>query len=71
VLVRAGRERQPPVIRSHYLPKEAFGRGNIAFGAEHKFDCISFFIHGTVQVLTGLPDFEVRLIHPIRRAAIL
>jgi hypothetical protein len=35
---------------------------------EHEFDSLPFFIHGAIEILTGLPDFDVGLIHPVRSA---
>lgn len=52
----------------HHLLKELFRRGNIAFSRKHELDCITLLINRAVQVLTGLPDFDVGLIHSIRGA---
>lgn len=57
------------MLGPHYLLKESFCRGNFALGAEHKLNGLAFFVHGSVQILARLPDLEVRLIYPIRRAA--
>ncbi len=62
VLIYTNRKRQSPMICPHHLPKESFCRGNIAFRTEHEFNCISFFIQGTVEIFPLFTDFDVGLI---------
>jgi hypothetical protein len=69
VLIDTDRERKPAVIGSHHLLKETFRCGNIAFRAEHEFDGWPFFVNCTVQIFTGLPDFDVGLVNPEGRTA--
>jgi hypothetical protein len=57
------------MLRPHHLLKEPFRRGNVASGAEHELDCIASLVHGAVKILTRLPDSDVGLANPIRRAA--
>jgi hypothetical protein len=57
------------MLGSHHLLKEPLCRGNVALRAEHEFNRISFFVHGAIEVLTGLPDLDVCLIDTIGSAA--
>lgn len=53
------------MLGPHHLLEETFRRGNVALRAEHKFNRIALLVHGAVQILIDLPDFDVCLIHPI------
>jgi hypothetical protein len=70
-------------LSTNYLPKSprllpgrkalSVAAANIARcvieSAGHEFDRVVFFIDGAVKVFTRLPDFDVCLVHPLRRAA--
>jgi hypothetical protein len=57
------------MLGPHHLLKEPLCRENIAFRAEHEFDCTALLIHGTVQIFTRLTDLDVSLVHSIGSAA--
>ncbi len=62
-------ERKSAMTGSHHFTKESFCSRNITFCTQHEFDSLPRLIDRTIQKLTGLPDFDVGLIHPIGRAA--
>ncbi len=68
MLIHRDRERESAVIGPHHLLEEPFRRGNVTFRGEHKLDCVTFFIEGSVQVLPLLPDFDLGLIYSVRSA---
>ena len=57
------------MVSSHQLPKEAFGCGNIAFGAEHELDRIPHRVDGAIQVFLLTADLYVSLVNAKGRAA--
>ena len=65
MLINRNGEREPSVVSSHHLLKEAFYGRNIAFSRKHKLNRIPFFIQGAVQIFPLLADFDVGLINTI------
>jgi hypothetical protein len=65
VLVRADRERKPPVVGPHQLLKEAFCRGNITFRAEHELYGAARSVNRPVEVLPLSAHLHVRLVNTV------
>jgi hypothetical protein len=48
-----------PMISSYHLLKEPFYCGIITLGAEHEFDCVSFFVQSAIEIFPLFAHFDV------------
>jgi hypothetical protein len=53
--------RQSLVVMVMSWGRRALGGNNVSFRREREFNGVSFLIHSTVQILAGLPAFDVGL----------
>lgn len=58
------RYRYGDIVVPHRLVEEAPGRCCIAFSGQQEIDGFALLVHGTIELLPGAFDLDVRLIHP-------